>query len=251
MTTRDEMTVLRQLRDAIPPPDPHRRDAARAQLVAALEARDPARRPTISRDSGSRMRTRPAPTRPVVAPTPRARLVGALVPAAVVLVAVVLAWQVHVAVSTPLPFIGRGETVGTVVTVYGDGAISCPNHVADDLSLPVGTVEFQPGPGQIRVIVTLTDAAPGHDYRVELWSDQGCDPGEGPPAGAWAANQALTTDETGAGVVDHVFTGIDPGTHRVNVNLSTEPDPDDHRHREMGGATFTDVVVDSGGSSHG
>lgn len=245
MTTHDDLTRLRQLRDAVPPPDPHRRDAARARLVAALEARDPARRPTISRGSGSRVGAQPTPTRPVVAPSRRARLVGALVPAAVALVAVVIAWQMQVAVSTPRPFIGGG---GTVVTVHGDGNINCPNHVADDLSLPVGTVQFHPGPGQIRVIVTLTDAAPHRNYTLDLWSDAGCATFSGPeglPVGAWTSDRVLRTDGEGAGELDHVFTGIDPGVHRVNVNLVTEPEPNDPRHREMGAATFTEVVVDS------
>lgn len=244
MTSRDDLAELRHLRDAIPPPDPHRRADARERLLVAIDARDPARQPSISRGTGPPVWVSTPPAPPAATPTGRGRLLTALVLAAVVLLVVAVAWQALLAVSTPLPVVNGGETVATV---HGDGEISCPNHVADDLSLPVGTVAYFPGEGELRVVIRLTDAAPDRAYGVQLWSDESCDLVEH----SWAplgTSQRLTTDGNGAGELDHVFTGIPPGTHRVNVNLVTETDShDDPRHREMGAATFTEVVVGGDG----
>lgn len=241
MTSRDDLAELRQLRDAIPPPDPHRRADARARLLAAIDARDPARRPTITRGSGTPVWSTSTPAPAAATPTGRGPLVPALVLAAVVLVAV--AWQVRMPIPTPLPVVDRGENA---VTLYGDGSISCPNHVADDESRPVGRVEYFPGEGELRVVITLTDAASNRTYGVQLWTDESCGTAEN-PGGPFGASQRLTTDGTGAGALEHVFTGIPPGTYRVNVNLVDDlfdaTTGDDFRHREMGAATFTDVVV--------
>ncbi len=167
-----------------------------------------------------------------------------LVLAAVVVVVAALAWQGRLAISTPLPVVDHGEYTATL---YGDGGIGCPNHVADDQSLPVGEVAYFPGEGELRVVITLTDAAPNRAYGVELWGDESCDIAEH-PWGPLGTSRRLTTDANGAGQLDHLFTGIPPGTYRVNVNLVTETDSDDDfRHREMGAATFTEVVVGGNG----
>lgn len=248
MTSHDDLAELRRLlRDTVPPPDPHRRADARARLLAAIDARDPARQPTISRGTAPPVRSSFIPAPAGATPTGQGRRTAVLVLGAIVVLVVgALAWQVRLATSTPLPVVDGGETA---VTVYGDGEISCPNHVADDRSLPVGTVAYFPGQGQIRVVITLTDAAPHRAYGVQLWGDESCDIADH-PWGPLGASQPLTTDGNGAGELDYVFTGMAPGTYRVNVNLvdglfdETRPD---FRHREMGAAIFTDVVVDSNG----
>lgn len=129
------------------------------------------------------------------------------------------------------------------VTVYGDGDIGCPSHVASDTALPVGTVVFQPeAAGEVRVVVTLADAAADWEYDVELWSDESCL--SGVPLSAFGVPR-LTTDADGAGELRHVFTELAPGTYRLNVNLSSRAGvPPDARHREMGASVFTEVVVD-------
>lgn len=134
---------------------------------------------------------------------------------------------------------------GDAVTIYGDGDISCPDHRADDQSLPVGTVVYQPGDDEIRVIITLTDAAPNAPYRVEVWSDESCTTG---PLEGDDESPLIETDENGAGELDFVLTGVAAGTYRLNVNLCCGGEdelgrPEDSRHREMGTAQFTEVIV--------
>jgi hypothetical protein len=145
------------------------------------------------------------------------------------------------------------------VTIYGDGSIRCPDHRADDLSLPVGTVVFQPGDGEIRVTVTLTDAAPNASYEfIEVWSDESCTTHLPMPLGP-RNDPFIETDENGAGGTTFLIPGVGPGTYRLNVNLccgappggvpdATGPQgpgsvPEDFRHREMGTAQFTEVTV--------
>jgi outer membrane murein-binding lipoprotein Lpp len=126
------------------------------------------------------------------------------------------------------------------VTIFGDGEISCPDHRADDESLPVGTIVYQPSEGEIRVIVTLTAAAPNWVYGVELWSDESCNS----DTAFGFVDETIETDETGAGELDFVVSGLEPGTYRLNVNVSSGGDvPEDLRHREMGTTQFTSVVV--------
>ena len=126
------------------------------------------------------------------------------------------------------------------VTIFGDGEISCPDHRASDESLPVGTVEYLAGGGEIRVLVALTDAAQNWVYQVELWGDQSC--ARGGPLDL--SNGLLLTDSDGAGELAFVVTGLRPGSYRVNVNISSGSDvPPDPRHREMGTAQFTEVQV--------
>lgn len=134
-----------------------------------------------------------------------------------------------------------GPTVAEgAITIFGDGEISCPDHRVDDESLPVGTVEYQSDQGEIRVIVTLTDAAEDWTYGVEVWSDESCAFGE--PLGI--ADDVLKTDESGSGELGFVVGGLESGTYSVNINISSGGDvPADPRHREMGTAQFTDVVV--------
>ena len=135
-----------------------------------------------------------------------------------------------------------GPTIAEgAVTIFGDGEISCPDHRADDESLPVGTVEYQADQGEIRVIVTLTDAAEDWTYGVEVWSDESCAFGESPLG---IADDVLETDGNGSGELNFVVGGLEPGAYSVNINISSGGDvPADPRHREMGTAQFTDVVV--------
>lgn len=65
-----------------------------------------------------------------------------------------------------------GERV--VQTLYGDGDIRCPDHWAHDLSLPVGTVQYQPGESGIEITVTLDQAWPDTEYYVEVNTDAFC-----------------------------------------------------------------------------
>ena len=126
------------------------------------------------------------------------------------------------------------------VTIFGDGEISCPDHRASDESLPVGTVEFQAGDGEIQVTVTLTDAAADWAYEVELWSDRSC--ATSGPLGL--SSVQLVTDGSGAGALSFAVEGLGSGTYGVNVNISSGGNvPPDPRHREMGTAQFTEVIV--------
>lgn len=130
--------------------------------------------------------------------------------------------------------------VSGLVTIFGDGEISCPDHRASDESLPVGTVEYMAGESEIRVIVSLTDAAQDWAYQVELWSDQSCTR-EGPLG---FSDGLLLTDSNGAGELSFVVGGLGPGVYRVNINISsTRNVPPDPRHREMGTTQFTEVLV--------
>lgn len=192
-------------------------------------------------DNGRPTLVRPAEVQPDQQPTthPRSRTLAAVGAAAAVILAMV-AGLVVVNYRQPAPVASQNA-----VTLYGDGDISCPNHVADDESRPVGTVEYHPEEGQIRVIVRLTDAAPHAVYGVELWIRENCEPSFGAASGDRSAR--MTTDGNGAGELDHVFAGIDPQTYRVNVNLVTGADLDDPRHREIGAAVFTEVVVGGNG----
>jgi hypothetical protein len=126
------------------------------------------------------------------------------------------------------------------VTIYGDGDISCPDHKADDQSLPVGTVVYQPRVGEIRVIVTLIHAAPNATYGVEVWSHQSCKIGA--PLGGRDEARSIDTDENGMGKLDFVLRAVEPGIYGLNVNLCCGGGRDP-RHREMGTAQFTTVMV--------
>ena len=59
-------------------------------------------------------------------------------------------------------------------TLYGDGDITCPDHWAHDLSLPVGQVQYTPTPQGIEITVTLTEAWPDTEYYVEVNTDEFC-----------------------------------------------------------------------------
>jgi hypothetical protein len=139
------------------------------------------------------------------------------------------------------------SSASDAVTIYGDGDVSCPNHVADDDSLPVGTVRFEPGPGEVRVTVALTDAAPEWNYYVEVWTDEGCET-ETPLLGDEPADTRFTTDGDGAGELEFVLTGIEPGTYQLNVDVVARlGEPADPRHAEIAAAEFTEVIVDDDG----
>jgi hypothetical protein len=134
------------------------------------------------------------------------------------------------------------------VTIHADGNISCPDHVSDNGSHPVGIVTYESGSGEVRVRVVLTDAAPDSRYYVEVWSDESCQVGQ-PLSGYDRPAPHFTTDSNGAGELEFVVPGIEPGAHMLNVNIvhswESEGTLEDPRHREMGAAVFTEVVVDS------
>ena len=129
-------------------------------------------------------------------------------------------------------------TSDATVGIFGDGDISCPDHRASSDSLPVGTVNYQVGEGQVRVTVSLTAAQPEWTYNnIELWSAQNC-------TMLGAAGTTLRTDANGAGEVSFVVSGLEPGTYRVNVNVSSPGEvPGDRRYREMGSSQFVELVV--------
>ena len=84
-------------------------------------------------------------------------------------------------------------------TLYGDGDITCPDHWAHDLSLPVGQVQYTPTPQAIEITVTLTQAWPDTEYDVDVNTDQFCRTGGS--ADSWDESDfgGLTTDRDGAG----------------------------------------------------
>jgi hypothetical protein len=80
-------------------------------------------------------------------------------------------------------------------TLYGDGDITCPDHWAHDLSLPVGRVRYTPTRQGVEITVTLTDAWPDTEYDVAVNTDEFC-PGGAYPGPGFAG---LVTDGDGAG----------------------------------------------------
>ncbi|HSO05457.1 MAG TPA: hypothetical protein VLQ92_13305, partial [Candidatus Limnocylindrales bacterium] len=88
-------------------------------------------------------------------------------------------------------------------TLYADGDITCPDHWAHDLSLPVGQVQYTPTPQGIEITVTLTQAWPDTEYYVEVNTDEFCQDGgsSGPRFGG------LLTDQDGAGSLTLTYAG--------------------------------------------
>ena len=88
-------------------------------------------------------------------------------------------------------------------TLYADGDITCPDHWAHDLSLPVGQVQYTPTPQGIEITVTLTGAWPDTEYYVEVNTDEFCQdrPSASPEFGG------LVTDPEGAGSVTLTYAG--------------------------------------------
>ncbi len=89
-------------------------------------------------------------------------------------------------------------------TLYGDGDITCPEHWAHDLSLPVGRVQYTPTPQGIEITVSLTGAWPDTQYYVEVNPDEFCR--DWPSARPEFAS--LVTDPDGAGSVTFTYAGI-------------------------------------------
>ncbi len=84
-------------------------------------------------------------------------------------------------------------------TLYGDGDITCPDHWAHDLSLPVGRVQYTPTPQAVEITVTLDRAWPDTDYYVEVNTDQFCLAGGSADPREGNHFVGLTTDRDGAG----------------------------------------------------
>jgi hypothetical protein len=128
-------------------------------------------------------------------------------------------------------------------TIYGDGDVNCPDHWAQDESLPVGTVTFRPTDAGVDVEIVLTDAAPNWTYSVEVLPEDFCVSEEV----LLASDVELVTDEDGAGQIRFAVTGLTPGTtYRLLVNVVSEPStevPEDPRLREMAPAGLTEVAI--------
>ena len=130
---------------------------------------------------------------------------------------------------------------GVEATIYGDGDVTCPNHWAQDESLPVGTVTFRPTNDGLDIEVDLTDAAPNWTYNAEVLPADFCETGT-ILAGVIGE---LLTDDTGAGRLE-VSVPVEPGAYELTVNVVSEPNdnvPEDPRLREMSPSGLTEVVV--------
>jgi hypothetical protein len=90
-------------------------------------------------------------------------------------------------------------------TLYGDGAIQCPEHWAHDRSLPVGHVQYTPTAQGIEITVTLTQAWPDTEYYVEVNTDQFCEGQEGVTGDRQFGG--LVTDGDGAGSLTFTYSG--------------------------------------------
>lgn len=90
----------------------------------------------------------------------------------------------------------------TTQTLYGDGAIACPDHWAHDLSLPVGRVQYTPTRRGVEITVSLSEAWPETEYYVEVNTDQFCQGGSG-----GRRFEGLITDGDGAGSLTLTYSG--------------------------------------------
>ncbi len=131
-----------------------------------------------------------------------------------------------------------------VATLYGDGNIDCPGHVADELSTPVGHVVFRPTSDGYRMNVVLTNAAPNWEYHVSV----NLDVGEGQAKedcflGADSYEGALTTNSQGAGVFQ-ASSDLFSGDLLIQVVISSgENVPPNPLHREIGHSSFVGITV--------
>jgi hypothetical protein len=149
----------------------------------------------------------------------------------------------------PIPAIGPDPVpiMETEQILYGAGDISCPEHWAQNQSLPVGTVGFEAGRGMFTVVVELIAAAPDSDYGVDVWEPETCL--GGPLLFEAPVPRVLTTDDAGSGRIEFVVDNVDPGLYRLNVNLihttweDAFPNAEDTRLWEIGGAGFSLVEV--------
>lgn len=153
-------------------------------------------------------------------------------------------WEIPESVPTTEP--DRIPLMDTEQFLYGAGDIGCPKHWAHDQSLPVGSVEFLPGPGMFTVAIELVGAAPNSEYRIEVLEPETCWFG-GPDL--FDTPGVLATDETGAGRIESTVRNVEPGTYRLNINVvhndweDNWPESEDIRLREIGGAGFSLVEV--------
>ena len=126
------------------------------------------------------------------------------------------------------------------VTLYGDGDISCPDHWADDTSLPVGTVLYQPGEGELVVSVDFTEVAPSTGYEVSLWKDDSCEDEEPFYTPPWT----FRSNDQGVGSGQFVLSNLEPGTYQFSLNVVPFDDgADDPRLEEIATPEFSKVVI--------
>ena len=131
-----------------------------------------------------------------------------------------------------------------VATLYGDGDIDCPDHVADNLSTPVGQVVFRPTADGYWMNVVLTNAAPNwvYDVSVNLDVGNGQDP-EDCFLGADTYEGALTTNSNGVGVFQ-ASSDLFSGDLLIQVSIgSGENVPPNPLHREIGQSSFVGITV--------
>lgn len=96
---------------------------------------------------------------------------------------------------------------GVEQVLYGDGDIHCPDHWAHDLSLPVGTVAYQPGEDGIEISVTLDGAWPQTAYYVEVNTEDFCD--------SWGSGDGSTLAEgPDEGFPEELYEGFPYGTYQ-------------------------------------
>lgn len=125
------------------------------------------------------------------------------------------------------------------IAVYGDGEISCPDHVASDESMPVGAVVYTPTDEGLQVEIVLTDAEPSWVYYVEVLDPEFCDT----KVLLHRAEDLIATDESGSGAITILVEDLAPGPLEVQVNIVSglQPGPANERLREMAPSTFTEV----------
>lgn len=127
---------------------------------------------------------------------------------------------------------------GVTETLYADGNIDCPDHWAEDVSTPVGTVEYRAEAGGIEITVSLTDAESDTAYDVVVIPEAGA-------CGDWAGAEGfpgLTTDQNGAGTLAFTY-GAESGEQSVVLNIVSTGDEEIGRYHEIAPAGFTQVDV--------
>jgi hypothetical protein len=154
-----------------------------------------------------------------------------------------------VAVAALFVFSGTAALAGSgnkavVATLYGDGDINCPGHVADDLSTPVGKVAFRPTTDGYWMNVVLTNAAPNWEYNVAVNLDVGNGEDEDDCfLGVDEYEGAITTNSQGVGVF-RASSDLFSGDVLIQVNIgSAEGVPPNPLHREISQASFVQITV--------
>lgn len=206
---RDDLDLLRDIRDGVAPPDAAVRERARAQLVAAARRRSPSRGRWSTGPATDPNNAAPLPSVEVVTPPaarPRRRLVAGLVAAGLLVGAAGLAQGVLERGVGPPPAISSGERPIPVP----DGPL--PLRVDRDLDYTSDPALFAAG---LRTTVYAPDA-PGPWPLVVLVADEG--DGDGDLLGRAAASLAER------GLVVHVVTTRDHDRQLTLESIEQEAD---------------------------